>query len=174
MGISLEIQQLVIDIELGEEGGGEEEGEEGEEFGHFAEEVNTHGIGSEEQPLLTTGGQEESIQTQGWCMGSVSSPPLLRLRCSGEPQPAHSPILTPRPSSPKHTFGSVAVSTEANESVDNGDSSSSSSVCIAALPALAGNIKVRHGFASGVSTNSRISRQESCSNTATGTIFPGS
>ena len=76
---------MVIDIDPDEEGGGKEEGKEGEKFGHFAEEVNTQGVGSEEQPLLTTGGQEECIQTQGWCMGSVSSQSLLRLRCSAEP-----------------------------------------------------------------------------------------
>ena len=35
---------------------------------------------------MATSRQEESIQIQGWGMGSVSSPPLL-LRYSGEPQP---------------------------------------------------------------------------------------
>ena len=70
---------------------------------------------------MATGGQEESIQIQRWGLGSVSSPPLLRLCCSGEPQPAHSPFLPPRLSSPEHTFGNVAVSTEANESADDGD-----------------------------------------------------
>ena len=170
---------MLVDIDPDEEVGGEEEGEEGEEFEHLAEdergmEVNTRNVRSEEQPPTTASGWEEPIQIQVWGLGSVSSPPLLRLRCSDELQPAHSSFLPPRPSSPKHTFDNVAVSTTTNESVGNGDSSSSSSVCIAALPALAGNIKVGHGFASGVSTNSRISRQESCSNTATGTIFPGS
>ena len=118
---------------------------------------------------MATSRQESSIQIQGWGMGNVPLPRLLRLRCRGEPQPAHSCFLPPRPSSPEHTFDNVVVSKMRNESDDNGDLCSSSSVCIAALLASVGNIEVGHGSVSRVSTNSRISRQKSYSDTATGT-----
>ena len=119
---------------------------------------------------MATSTQEKPIQIQGWGMGSVSLSPLLRLRCRGKPQPAHSSFLPPRPSSPEHTFVDVAVSTTTNESVDDADLSSSSPVSIAAIPTSVGNIKVGHGSMSGVFTNSRISQQKSYSNAVTGSI----
>ena len=160
-GISPEVQELVIDIDSDDECGGDDEGEEGEEFGLFAEverdvDVYTQDVGPGDQPLLTTSGQEVSMQ--GWGVGasSVTSPPLRR--CSSEPQPALSHFSPLRPSSPEDTFLDTVASTRTDESVEDYDLSLSSSVCVISPSTLVDNTK-----------DSPSSRQKSYSNTVTGT-----
>ena len=129
---------MVIDIDPDEEGGGEEEGEEGEEFRHFAEgergiEVNTQDVVSEENHYWLRVDGRSPYRYRGGVWVTCHHYFFFIYVVVVNPNQHVHPFLPPQPSSPEHTFGNVAVSTVANESVDNGDSSSSNSVRVASF-----------------------------------------